>query len=248
MDPTDPSEYEFTSEYNWCDSRCERCPLEKTCAHAKMESQRRWAHTMRGIDPDDPDVVIADLNRQLEATLTYLQEEFKEELAEEDPRESMPVSLLEKRLRLLSKAHTVALRDLVEGLSEEELRVSDAQVGTIISGSLLVGSKIGRLGAYLTPEGEPVRTPGWDADAVPNLLLLERVDKGLRTAVRELSALAPTADAESYWSARERLFAIVDQWYERVPDVAREALKQRIDARTAPSPFCQRPIVPERTA
>jgi hypothetical protein len=50
----------FSAPFNWCDRKCERCPVAPECPVHRRELQNRWVRTARGVNPDDLQVAIED--------------------------------------------------------------------------------------------------------------------------------------------------------------------------------------------
>jgi len=138
----------FGEPFNWCDRRCERCPLTSTCTLHKRELQRNWVHTARGEDPNDWDVISADMNEDLARTERMLAEVAREEGIDlAAPREPTVASLDEARLRkatlTIVGAHPSALC-----FTQKCHRVVGAQ---------------------------PADRDLWTFDVVPNLFVIERL-------------------------------------------------------------------------
>ena len=79
--------------FNYCDRWCERCRFGDRCRVHQEEQKRLERHLLRGEDPDDPRVVMADVSESFGETLGMLQEMADEmgldldDLAEEEPEE-----------------------------------------------------------------------------------------------------------------------------------------------------------------
>ena len=55
----------FSTPFNWCDRRCERCLLADQCPLYLRDRQRRWVHEARGEDPDAMSVIMSDVEDEL---------------------------------------------------------------------------------------------------------------------------------------------------------------------------------------
>lgn len=124
-----------------------------------------------------------------------------------------PVPPIEARLlQAAGRAHALALCDL------ELVRL----------GSLVAG-KTARIASYLDEDGRDV----WDMDAVPNLLLLERL---LAEADDEV-ARRPGHRVERARETRRQLEVLLAPLLGQVPESARRTLEVLVAAGLAPSPF-----------
>ena len=212
----------FGEPSNWCDRRCERCPLADGCALHLRERQRRWVHEARGQDPDDPAVGMDDLVNDLERALELLREAAQEEGLDPDDvsMPESPVVLDAVRLQKLGTLIAAALHD------EDAVRA----VATTVA------IKTARISSYLTLREEPGSNAdaGWDDDVAPNLLLIER----LRGEVAGWLEVHPELPLEDARQALVDLDRIVDPLLARVDAAARARLAGLIERRGAPSPFC----------
>jgi hypothetical protein len=227
----------FVSAYNYCDTHCERCPLRDGCAVARTESRRRKEHLSRGIDPDDPDVVLedvlADVRRaieQAEATLA----ELEPARTEDAPR---VVSLAVERLSRLGTQLARQARRSARTLDRRALnRDADVQRRELLFQTLVIARKCGRLSLHLDRDGHPVTLhESWAADGAPNVLLLEEAQRRVREAMDALFDEEQRAPLDRLHREIERLLVPLRA---AVPTEARLALHAMIAARTAPSPFC----------
>ena len=212
----------FGEPSNWCDRRCERCPLADGCALHLRERQRRWVHEARGQDPDDPAVGMDDLVNDLERALELLREAAQEEGLDPDDvsMPESPVVLDAVRLQKLGTLIAAALHD------EDAVRA----VATTLA------IKSARISSYLTLREEPGSNAdaGWYDDVAPNLLLIER----LRGEVAGWLEVHPELPLEDARQALVDLDRIVDPLLARVDAAARARLAGLIERRGAPSPFC----------
>lgn len=210
----------FGQAYDWCDRRCERCALAPSCPVAVRDRGRRWAHEMRGRDPDDWDVVMADVADDMATIMKELDAiEAEEDEEDEEEREAPPppavISLTERRLEQLSE-------ELVRAVRESGSK--DALFGAVLILSMKV-ARIGGLARMGAPEDDL-----WEPDIAPNVLLIERLCRALEA---ELEALPELEEPRRALAALERVLA---------PLLARaEPLRAHLDALiaagNAPSPF-----------
>jgi hypothetical protein len=205
----------FTSPYNWCDGNCARCPVANECPVRKLELQRAWVHTARHEDPNDPQLIFEHAERDMKRALSDI-----EEAAEEDgidlsaPVPSEPISLAAARLYKSALA-------IVSGLAQ----TGDPEA---TQGITIFVQKSARISMFVS-EGARAGD-AWDADAIPNLLLLERLRAGLgprfEGAADDLKRAIDTFDR----SLAPLLASVGDE--------PRRELADLIAQNAAPSPFC----------
>lgn len=69
----------FTSGiYNYCDRWCERCPHTARCCLYHQEQKTLERHLLRGEDPDDIKVVLADVHRSFQETIELVMKAAEE--------------------------------------------------------------------------------------------------------------------------------------------------------------------------
>ncbi len=225
----------FGPVYNWCDRWCERCDLgARRCPLALKEAQRRWVHEARGEDPDDPAVFAADVQEEWDALERTLERVAEEEGI--DPHAPAPPEVVTMASLRLRRAGMGFAGEVARALRElpDELRESDA-ARELSRQSILVASKCARLADVVGERGEP-RTDDevWEDDAVPNLLLLEALDRRLVACVAELFAPERAAPLTELASA---LREAIGRLLAAVPEEARAELAAMIERGDAPSPF-----------
>ena len=223
---TDVAEDAFGAPFNWCDRRCERCALSPRCPLAVRERGRRWAHEMRGRDPDDPEVVMADVAEDMDTVLAYadeVEDALRESIEEERlaaPKPDLPpvASLDERRLERASQALVGAVASLGAGERQAELRLLTMQIAM----------KVARV-AYYAHAGTPASLV-WEPDTAPNVLLLDHLCGAMRA---ELDVFGDADEPRKALAEIERALA---------PMLARaEPLRAHLEALVAagdaPSPF-----------
>ena len=215
----------FSAPFNWCDRKCERCPVAQECPVHRRELQNRWVRTARGADPDDLQVAIKDVVREMAGLVVELQRIAEHEGIDlAAPLTRGPVVLDAVRLR---RAGT-ALATAVETLTSTDVPSEYTAL------ALTLATKLARVAAY---PGDARSEDAWDADAVPNLLLVDR----LKTELARWLVQSPPAVDQSLLSARHALTEIdriVDPLISAIDLRARAILGLLIEARAAPSPFC----------
>ncbi|HSQ63750.1 MAG TPA: hypothetical protein VLM85_11075 [Polyangiaceae bacterium] len=204
----------FSPPFNWCDRICERCPLTRECALFKRKEQREWVHRARKEDPHDWDVVMADVAEDIGRSLAMLEEMAKEDGIDLDaPPRKAPISLEAVRLERSAKA---LMKATVHGNPDAFMLVTR------------IVQKSARVAIYVFDKDEPDL---WDADAGPNVLLLERTRADLGRMLGDAPGDAITSALADFDRALTPLLAAVDQQ----PRGKLEALVARGEA---PSPWC----------
>jgi hypothetical protein len=164
---------------------------------------------------------------------------------------SRPTGTLEE---MLAKAHSMLEKICVEnGISLDNLpppaapgidavllrdtamahAMALAELGLTGAGMLLAG-KVVRVASYLDDErGDDV----WEADAVPNLLLLEKLLVDLDADVAGRRPRAPQPLVVRVEKSGELLRGLLAPLFATIPVVTRQVLAALIAAKCAPSPF-----------
>ncbi len=180
---------EYIPPYNYCDRWCERCVIDKTrCEVYQRETNDRLHHEIDGVDPDDTDVVIADVNKNFDEALLLLREKAKELGVDldkvEDPPEPPPrrpkTDPLFRRARELTTAISRFLRDHRDELATEFKRPYEV----IAWYYLQVGAKLGRI-SFREAGGTD------DYDEACNILTAQVAHQGLSRmlkAIQEIGA------------------------------------------------------------
>jgi hypothetical protein len=221
---------DLSREHNWCDKRCERCPLEQTCAVACRVAETTRRHMERGEDPDDWDVILRDIAEDFAKTI-----EMIEAVAREDgidlsaPAPEPPPSLGARRLKEAGLRYVHSAAAIARVAPGED---ADA----LSSSATMTAVKLARIGGALELPDES----SWDYDVAPNRLLLERIDEDARRALESLAARFPGDPVESCDSIRREITALVERTFGRVPDGVRAAVEAMTAKGRAPSPFCVR--------
>lgn len=226
----------FNEAMNWCDRVCERCPLAAgRCKLAEREAQRRWVHEARGEDPDDPAIQDADFDDAIREALVMVTRLALE--AGIDPMQPAPepvVSLSVARLQKLGTAFAVSIGHLVRALPPPLGRSEAARELSIQA--LVLARKCARLVDSFDELGNPL-TGGfvWASDAVPNLLLLDEVDRRLIACMDAL--LPPGKERESLFGVYAQIRRLIAPLRAAVDDDALAELKAMVERGEAPSPF-----------
>jgi hypothetical protein len=225
----------FSAPFNWCDGRCERCPLTLDCPVQRRLEQKRWVHEARGENGDGVDVILNDVADDMASAIEVLRTVADEQGIDLSvPLRHAPIVLDEVRLRNAGVELSVALHALVH--SPEYTKHSRA-VDDAVSSGITLTSKAARIGAYLAAPSADT----WGIDAVPNLLLVERVRARLTDALCHLDY--EDFDKPTLATIRKALGDInrvLDPLIVGVGSAPRAILEALTARGAAPSPFCTR--------
>jgi hypothetical protein len=226
------TEVEFSSPHNWCDRQCERCLLSEHCPLVLREKQQRWQDEARGLDPDDPERVMAHVHESLEEALRLLEQAAREEGIDLD--EPMPAPVADLRAERIKRV-SMGVIECLAGYEPKSEEQADA-VGECKVLATKVVTKIARVAGYASDGAETREV--WELDAMPNLLLIERVKVDLRRALERAEPSAPPgSSALDALTAVEPLLA---PWFAQVSAAARATLAALEARGEAPSPFLVR--------
>jgi hypothetical protein len=220
--------------WNWCDRRCERCPLAFDCAvNLRVEERKREA-VKNGLDPDDPNVVMSMVRESFREAIEILKAEVPDTEREPEPRSSEGSELYEAGLRYLK-----AIDSVCEDATDAELGLaSEAR----LIGMILVG-KTARL-----LDGLPIaRDSIMREDTVLTLLLIGHLERQAAAMVMAIGA-ERTSRLFGYQRARRDLRRLLDVHLSGIERGEREAVERMTAAGRAPSPFCTTVGPPLRAA
>lgn len=216
----------FSAPFNWCDRRCERCPLEAECPVRLRDRQQRFVHEARGEDPDDLGVVMGDMAESFAKVLAELRGEAEQQGIDPDaPLPEVPVVLSAVRLKKAGIALAKAIAPLVSLDTGDRL---DALAVT-------VAMKTARVAGYLEHEELGGLREG---DAAANLMLLDRLRADLARAIERAGAIADDNTTASLKKALGELNSSLDPLLAAMGDGARRWLAALVERGVAPSPFC----------
>lgn len=220
----------FSAPFNWCDRRCERCPLAAECPVYRHDLQRRWVHEARGRDPDGPEAVAEDMRESIELTLRMVEEiATAEGIDLTAPIPPRPIVLDARRLQ---RAALTIAKCVVE-----QARVADPQAEPDIAElrrlSHTLAMKAARIAGYLEDD---LSEESWASDAAPNLLLLDRVKAEMAAGFARLAGERDEHAAR----ALQEIDRVLDPLIREVGEPARAVL-EALEARdAAPSPFLRK--------
>jgi len=227
---------EFSAPFNWCDGECQRCPLLEGCPSGKQNRARRWAHEMRGRDPDDARVAMEDVRQDLERTESLLEEiASRQGISLDDlPKQDRSVVSLDLvRLRQAAMASAVATQALVASI--DALHPALAGTASRVRGRMiLLPMKVYRLCSHAEDRVEDT----WLSDALPNLLLVERVLAEIVDALGEVERSFSGEETSRAKRAYDDLARLLQPWISGIPRDVRSAVQGMIAEGRAPSPFC----------
>lgn len=203
--------------WNWCDRRCERCPLSNGCELYEHSETNRLRLMEQGVDPDDPSAQIAILELLVEEATTIV-----------EPVREPPPPPVRERLSAAGMRYAEIVRSLCQQESNDSLAEEAWLVATIVA------AKTARIGPDLplTPSA-PCRD-----DTVLNLLLVDELERQSAALVLALYAERGPARLERFIEARARLRTLIDPHLVRLEERDRKALLELRSAGRAPSPFC----------
>lgn len=189
----------FSDFHNWCDRRCERCPIEPVCPVSRST--------------DTFEEALGKAVRMLEELCA------EKGISLDDLPRPPPPKIDAQLLRNAATDHALALHDVGPDLGD--------------AGMLLAG-KVARIAAYLDYEdGDDV----WQADAVPNLLLLEKLLADLDAEIAPRTRRAPPAMVEHLETSGRLLRTLLSPLFATIPALARRVLDALTASGHAPSPF-----------
>jgi len=219
----------FSAPFNWCDRRCERCPIASECPVQRRELQMRWVHEARGRDPDDPAVIAEDMHEILASTHRMLLEiAAAEGIDLDEPLPPRPTVLAAKRLERVALDW---VRCVARLWTAGDSQASDA-TAELRRLSTVLATKAMRIASHLDTDADEET---WACDGAPNLLLVER----LKTQIAGELARLPTDVAvdESMTRAMAELDRNLDPLIRGVGEQARSVLAALEARGAAPSPF-----------
>lgn len=225
----------WSTPHNWCDRRCERCPIASNCAVHLACARRRVEHEARGEDPDSSEVMTQDILESLEGAVRMLQQLSRE--AGIDMHEQLPQPPVTLDAARVHRAGLQVVRALTQlrvprDLASEAL--ADAVDETLALWSLLV-AKAARVLSY-TDELDP---EVWAQDAEPNLLLMEHVWSSFARVLEQLQRELPEGSIPDEVHEGVEVFdRTLSPLFDGVSRGARRCLEVLITHGVAPSPFC----------
>ncbi len=152
----------FSAPFNWCDRRCERCPLSRDCLVWRAESQRRWVHAAHGGDPDDWDVVVEDVAEDMRAALGKLLDIAAAEGIDLDtPLPPAPIVLDAVKLRRAGTVLATSIAELGDSVAPAAKR------DELVRSATVLGLKATRIASYLSDAHAPTRCVGRGRGAQP---------------------------------------------------------------------------------
>jgi hypothetical protein len=220
---------QFSSPFNWCDKRCEVCPLHTSCPVNVRAEQRRWAHTARGEDPDAPAVARADLVHELTRAIQMVQQDAQKNGIDLDaPAIETPISLSSARLERSGRAFVEAV---CKTTFPDDCAVDDDD--GVVMQAVRLAAKVARISSYDGPEDLV-----WYEDGVPNLMLIERLLSSVHASIEPMRARLAETDLTRLQSTEQELRRNLGELLRSIPVRARRTLSRMVQDGRAPSPFC----------
>jgi hypothetical protein len=223
---------------DWCDSRCERCPMLGRCPIGQTVVRERPRRAGEDGDPDDWRALIEELERSCEQSLELLAKVCEREgidvaglhLAQPEP------AILEAAQRLggelAASAKVFADFALAGGAPHD-----NEDLAVLIAGAALVAVKTTRIAweSADAPRPRDQRPPSWAAI----LLLIEHTSQRVLDAASRLACFVLPAVWTRFDAVRREHEQLWRQWLAHVSEEARVAVAALVEAGHAPSPFCR---------
>ncbi len=218
----------LSAPYNWCDARCDRCPLSASCPVHNFDDPRRGRFAGDDGDPEVSRAVALATAHALAA---------REAPALEDGGRARPEPGAAVRLRHLCRAYAFAVLAVREAVvadrGEAGADRSDLAPDHLRADAMLVAVKGSRVACQLSRAGG-LHEAALE-DGAPNLLLLERLVAAIDARVPV--AVGVEGCAAAYRSARDDLRRALQPLLRALPSRYREELQLRMLTGSAPSPF-----------
>jgi hypothetical protein len=225
-----PFQTDLGDASSWCDSSCDRCPLLPSCAVGQAVTRK----LQRMQIDDGPEVLVAEVTRDLNRALVILEEVCEAEGIDVSNLEPPPTPDLVTRAQPLGADLVRAAADLTEAAARTG-RIDEVTASRLVGNATLVAVKVVRVAWSL---GDTTRAP---VDAIePILMLVERASAELRRDARTLAPFVPALLTARFAATHGAMIDFVTPWIAGVSADARAELNARIAAGCAPSPFCRR--------
>jgi len=226
---SDPLFAALSAPYNWCDGRCERCPLAPRCPVHNFDLE-----PLRPVSADDREGVrAAALAAAHSIAARQVLEALEDRAGPGRPREPEPPAAARLRHSCREYAFAViALRDALADVQPER------DLGELRADAMLVAVKGGRVAGYLSDMGA-LEDEAALMDGVPNLLLIERIMAEIERCLADRSQVPGFASA--YRAARDELRDLLRPHLRCVPSCYRDEIRSRVLIGGAPSPFSVSP-------
>ncbi len=229
----------FSAPFNWCDSRCNRCPLAGGCGIASWLEMTRKAREERGEALHDSHESMAEMLDGLSLAREKLERTFEEEGISLEELCEVParISLDDTALGKAAMEHAMAVKELVHELSDDQWSPMAGAAAGAMGGAFLICAKVGRVTPLDIPEDGP-GTAAWRMDTVPNLLLMERTLQEVTFAMDQLISAYLAIRPGRYLRARGTLILQFKGWLDTIGEQDRALFISLTEAGKAPSPFC----------
>jgi hypothetical protein len=185
---------------------------------------------------DGPDVLVAELTRDLNRALLILEEECEKEGIDTSNLEPPTIPPQVTRAQSLGTDLVRAAADLTEAAARTG-RIDEATTSRLVGNTSLIAVKVSRV-AWNLGEGE--RVPDLADVVEPILLLVERANAEVRRDARTLGPFVPALLVARFAAAHGAMIDLVTPWIAEVSAASRAELNARIAAGCAPSPFCRK--------
>jgi hypothetical protein len=214
---------ELSAPFNWCDGRCDRCPLAATCPVHHFEDA-----TLSAVIAGD------DLEEHRAAALATAHaiaardEPAFEDGSEIDPPPEPPEA---RRLRDMCREYAFAVLAVRDATAADPI---DSGPGDLRTDAMLVAVKGARVASHLS-QAATLEDESALMDGAPNLLLLDRVMRSIDARLGARGGL-PRCAAD-YRRARDELGRALQPLLRSIPPRVRDEIQFRILTGSAPTPF-----------
>jgi hypothetical protein len=190
-------------------------------------------------------IAMSDVEDELARALALVLAAASEEGIDLDaPLPPLPISLDEVKLRRAGLELAIALHAaLVSHRAELPLAVSAAAVSDARAAGATLTAKCARIAGYLAERDDDA----WAADAVPNLLLMERLRAQLDDSLALIEATLGPGQLDALRAARRGLDRVLDPILQSIQPTERRVLAELVTRGAAPSPFSCVDIEPVRS-
>lgn len=217
----------FSAPFNWCDHCCGRCTLARDCELEVEEARRRWRHAKCGRDLEDSEPIWEEVFSALQRAFDVVRTRLEQAGLCEDDFETTVVSLSAARMSRFGLKYVREIRRLAKETVER------GRLSGVVESGIVLSMKVARIGSQLDMPGTP---DAWDWDVVPNLLLVEILDRQVMGEI-EKCAEEEGLEVGSFRTVRGSIMTYMAPLIVAVPSSARATMDRLVESGRAPSPF-----------
>ncbi len=219
---------DLPESFNWCDRRCERCPLSDECVISVEDTELRARHVRAGVDPDAPEVVGPDVLEQLERGLELAIQAARQDGLDPDELLAQPAPTPPE---VAMRRRELAMK-LVEAIHHGCVGSTGAAARCAIESSIVLAMKV-----YAVYDAEPADVAS-NMYLAANLIVLVRLEAELRSALARINL--DRSHREQIERLRAGLTLTLAPLWAAIPSDVVAEIDCLIAAHCAPSPFCVR--------